>query len=187
MIPSRREPTSADSFDLASLPPDRHTWIFRISFQAALIIPVGGFAWYAVTLPRSYWTTPGGDMITGFVVLFTALLVLGIVGLGPGATRCVFDPSGFTLTFRRGSAKRYEWANPRLKLTLVEAVRQGRAEYSLSTGIPFTTNLSPALFARLLEEARTRGLSVRLEHSSIPTVSRGPDIELTTYRIAHAT
>lgn len=175
-----------DEYDLLGVAgSDRVARVLRYAFGIALLVPLGALAWYAVTLPTTWWTESGSIVITALVLFFASILVLAFLGFGPGANSVVFDQAGFALYFGRGRAKRYDWANPRLRITVSELVGDGRVEYGLSSSIPFNTSLSSAAFTRLLEEARIRKLSVQLTQSSVPSVSRGPGTKVVTYRISH--
>lgn len=178
-IPEVPSDAAREEFDLSKLSPNPtdHTRLLRTLFGVGLVVPVGGLIWYAVTLPASALANPGQLVVIALVLLFTLLLVLVVIGLGPGASRCLVDGMGFTLYFKRGKARRYDWSDPTLRLTIEEISGDNWVEYSFSTGLPFTTTLTPELWSRLLTEARRHGLSVQIQSSgrTTPTV--------TTFRI----
>jgi hypothetical protein len=111
---------------------------------------------------------PEGLVIIGVAALFVGAFVLIYFGMGPGANRCLWDPDGFTLQYRRGSARSFRWDDPRLRFEMSEIRYKDKVEYDLTSRMPWHNDLTPELYEAILAEARRRGLDVRSRVAGTP-------------------
>ncbi|MGA8536726.1 MAG: hypothetical protein WB789_04955 [Thermoplasmata archaeon] len=89
-------------------------------------------------------------------------------GMGPGATRCLWDADGFTLLYRKWKPRKFRWADPLLRIDISEITFEDKVEYDLTTRMPWHNDLTGDLYLAILTEARQRGLQVRTKTSGIP-------------------
>lgn len=112
--------------------------------------------------------SPAGLGIIGFAAFFVGMGVIIYFGMGPGATRCVWEADGFTFHYRNGRVVRFRWKDPRLKLEIAEIHYEEKVEYDLLTRMPFHNDVTVDLYQAILTEADKRGLDIRSTVTGIP-------------------
>ena len=149
-------------YDLSLLPVpvDDHGRALRVLVAACLVIPIAGVVWYFTTIPLDALFTANRIAVLIACAFFIVMLSLALFGLGPGATRCSTDDTGFTLYYRKRAERRFSWSDPRLHISIGEVVTKRSTSYDLSTRMPWHNLVSADLYAWIVSVARKRGLAV---------------------------
>ncbi len=164
-----RAPTPGEQADM--------TWFIRYVFAAMTGIMVGLALWFVVTIPFSVLFLTPEIVVIVVVSLFACAAAYGFLGLGRGADFCSLDENGFTLRYRHGRDRRFDWSDSRLHLTLVEWDPLGQPLYEIRTRIPVRNEIPGHLYRELLAQAQSRGLTVSTR------VGRGPDSAAVTTHV----
>jgi hypothetical protein len=147
------------------VPVDDHGRAIRVMATGAMAIPIAAIVWYLVTIPLNVLVTPGQLTILGMLCVFAGIAGYIVAGTGPGAIRCTMDDRGFTLRYRKRADRRFEWSDPHLHVSIGEVVTPKSTSYDLTTRLPFHNFVTPELYGTILDEARKRGLRVKVSRA----------------------
>ena len=117
----------------------------------------------------------GGIVEIGLVLVILIIGIVGVLGLGPGAMVCRWDPDGFSLRYRDGRLKSFRWNQIGFRCKVTEFAGEDSTEFSLSTLRPFLNPIPGELFQAIVSEAQRRGLRVKPKVSTSP---RGSETEV---------